>query len=104
MADRQHLEQLSKQLADNGKLVEVGWVAMHATTPHLLDIKGMQIKQLKTVFMVGAQHLFASIMTILEPGEEPTDADLNRMDLINDELETFRKEFILQVSKTQGRA
>jgi hypothetical protein len=40
----------------------------------------------------GAHHLFTSIMTILEPGTEPTAKDLKRMDLIDKELRGFRGE------------
>jgi hypothetical protein len=64
-----------KQLADDGKLIEAGWVGLRLA-----------------VGLANAppdQHLFSSIMSILEPGEEPTDADLRRMDLISTELEQW---------------
>ncbi len=44
-------------------------------------------------FFGGAQHLFASIMGILEPGAEPTDNDMHRLTLINNELEEFITQF-----------
>jgi hypothetical protein len=35
MADRQFLEQLSRKLADEGKLIEAGWVALRLQAiPH----------------------------------------------------------------------
>jgi hypothetical protein len=55
-------------------------------------------------FFAGAQHLFSSIVTILDPGEEPTDADIHKMDLIDRELQKFAREFELKVAKTEGSA
>ena len=43
-------------------------------------------------FFMGAEHVWASIMGILDPGAEPTEKDMRRMSLIHDELEAFRKE------------
>jgi hypothetical protein len=43
-------------------------------------------------------------MTILDPGEEPTDADLKKMGLINEELQKFAREFELKAVKTKGSA
>ena len=34
-----------------------------------------------------------------DPGEEPTDGDMKRMDLIHKELEAFRKEMELRVQR-----
>ena len=45
-------------------------------------------------FFGGAQHLFGSIMSILDPGHEPTERDMRRMDLIAHELEAFIHEFM----------
>jgi hypothetical protein len=41
--------------------------------------------------MAGAQHLFFTIMRTLDPGEEPTEADLKRFDLVAQELQKFYK-------------
>ena len=58
---------------------------------------------MRYAFMAGSQHLFASIMSILDPGDEPTEKDLKRMDLIAAELEVFRKEMEAELP-TRGRA
>jgi len=103
MADRQFLEQLSRRLADDGKLIEAGWVGLRiAAMP--LNAPAVQIEEMRNAFMAGAQHLFASIMTIMDPGEEPTEADLNRMSLISDELEAFGEELKLRLARTKGSA
>lgn len=90
---RQITQQLSDELAktatDKGKLVEVGWIAMLA---HVIP-QGMEkeaVAMLRQSFFMGAQHLYASIMCILDPGREPTAQDMARMELIHNELEIFR--------------
>lgn len=65
------LEQVSRDLTDNGKLVEAGFVGLRiACIPP--SAPKTQVDEMQMAFMVGAQHPFTSIMTILDPGEEPT--------------------------------
>lgn len=91
MADKAYLERLTKELTDKGLLVRAGFVAFqrYMIPPHAT---ADQLEDMKVAFMAGAQHLYASIMTFLEPGDEPTEKDLERMSLIHDELEAFRLE------------
>jgi hypothetical protein len=102
MADRQFLEQLSRKLADDGKLIEAGWVSLrlHAIP---LNAPAVQLEEMRMAFMAGAQHLFSSIISILEPGQDETQADLRRMDLIDQELRTFAQELELRIGKPAGR-
>jgi hypothetical protein len=52
-------------------------------------------------FLAGSQHLFSSIVVILDPGDEqPTEADLRKMDLIDKELRAFAREMLT----TEGSA
>lgn len=79
---------------DRGKVIEMGFASMIAATyPQYKDMPKEQLDDLRNAFFGGAQHLFASITGILDPGAEPTDRDLRRMDLINHELTTFIEEF-----------
>lgn len=103
MADRNHLERLHDELADSGKLIEAGWVAMRLAC-NLVDAPTDQLREMRTAFFGGAQHLFGSIMTVLEPGEEPTDKDLQRMDLIDKELKAFIADFSAKYLPTEGTA
>lgn len=83
--------ELTKAATDKGQLVEVGWIAMMLhTIPR--DASETQVSEMRKAFFMGAEHVWASIMNILDPGAEPTESDMRRMALINDELETFRKE------------
>lgn len=103
MADYAYLQRLSRELTDAGKLIEAGWVTLRmAAIPR--DASPTQLSEMRLAYMAGAQHLFSSIMTILEPDAEPTDTDLARMDLIHKELEAFRQELELWVGKPKGRA
>lgn len=86
------LNQFAQELTARGKLIEAGWCGLRlaAISP---DAPQIQIDEMRMAFFAGAQHLFASIMGILDPGEEPTDADLKRMDQIHAELAAFEHEF-----------
>ncbi len=79
---------LAQLLTDQGKIIEAGWVIyLHKVVP--ASAGPVQINETRLAFFAGAQHLFASIMTILEPGAEPTEKDMQRMDHINNELRAF---------------
>src|SRR6266702_8666663 len=100
MADRAYLERLTRELADQGKLIEAGWVGlrllMHPeTSPAQLDA-------MRTAYFSGAHHLWASLMNTLEPGVMETPTDLRRMDLIHQELEAWDKEFRLKMAQSKG--
>jgi hypothetical protein len=103
MADRAYLEALTKRLADEGKLIEAGWVEMRlAVVP--LNAPPPQLRDMRLAYMAGAQHLWSSIITMLEPGAEPTDVEMRRMALISDELEVFYNEIKLAAAETKGSA
>lgn len=103
MADRAHLERLSRELADKGQLIEAGWVGLRLVAIPL-DASPVQLDEMRNAYFAGAQHLFSSIMTILEPDAEPTAKDLERMDLIDRELRKFIQQFELRHSTTKGSA
>ena len=97
------LHHLSCKLADEGRLLEAGWVSLRmAVIPP--NAPAIQIDEMRMAYMAGAQHLFASIMTILDPGEEPSEADLRKMDLIGAELDAFAEEMELRIRAPQGSA
>lgn len=79
---------------DRGKVIEIGFAAMiEATYPEWKSMPKEQLHDLRMAFFGGAQHLWGSIMGILDPGSEPTERDMRRMDLIAHELEAFIEEF-----------
>lgn len=99
--NRKLLTELERQLVDKGKLIEAGWVGLKiAAIPK--DAPPIQLEEMRNAFFAGAQHLFASIMDFLEPGEEPTETDLRRMDNIEKELNEFITVFTAKHIKTEG--
>ena len=101
MADRAHLERVTRDLIDSGKFIEAGWVSMRIACD-LVDAPADQLREMRMAFFAGAQHLFGSILSVLEPGDEPTEKDLKRMDLIHTELQDFIKDFELRHVPTKG--
>lgn len=98
------LDELSRKLTDNGLLIEAGWISLRKVAIPA-EASQEQLEAMRDAFFAGAQHLFASIMSILDPGDdEPTEADLRRMSLIASELDTFRKKLELRFHPTKGSA
>jgi hypothetical protein len=92
---REALLQLSKELTDQGKLIEAGWISLRLMTLPL-DASDVQLNDMRMAFFAGAQHLFASLMAIMDPGAEPTEQDCQRMEKINNELQIFLAEMQLR--------
>ena len=96
--------EITKELVDRGLLIEAGFAAyakligIDEKTPHALQ------RELQLAFMAGADHLFSSIMSIMDADAEPTTADLRRMDLIHHELEAWRGRLSERVMPSKGRA
>lgn len=94
---------LAKALIDQGKLVEAGAAAYELYV--VPDYAGQtQRQECRLAFMAGAEHVFSTIMNILDPGDEPTEDDLRRMNLIADELEGWRAKLSERVDPAQGSA
>ncbi|MGO1078313.1 hypothetical protein [Inquilinus sp. CA228] len=102
MVDRAYLERLSRELTDEGKLIEAGWVGLRlAAIPE--GASKTQLQEMRKAFFAGAQHLFSSIMTILDGDREPTADDLRRMNLIDVELRSFAHDLEREISGTGAR-
>src|SRR3990167_3300965 len=96
-------QRLTKQLMDEGKLIESGFALFaHYVIPK--DASQTQIREMRLAWMASAEHLFSSIMSALEPGEEPSDADMKRTDLIVKELDYWRAFLSERVHPVQGSA
>lgn len=104
---RKTVDDVTKVLVDQGKLVEAGFVSyMHACfgPDWHKTVGASQIKETRQAFFGGSQHLFGSIISFLDAGEEPTDTDLRRMDQVDAELKKFISEFARDHMPTQGQA
>lgn len=82
----------TKLLADEGKIVEAGWLGFKhlALRP---DTPATQLATMRVAFFSGALHVFSCIMTFLDPDKDPTEADLARMGKLEKELQTFYTAF-----------
>jgi len=86
------ISRLTRVLVDQGKIVQAGWISLKLTTiPE--SASSQQLDEMRNAFFAGAQHVFGSMMSILDPGAEPTAADLQRMTSIHNELEQFIEDF-----------
>lgn len=89
MSKEQELhDAICKKAVDEEKLVEAGWLSLRYTTI-AKDAPQIQLDEMRLAFFAGAQHLFASIMTILEPGSDATENDYRRLTIISEELNKF---------------
>jgi hypothetical protein len=100
--DYDRLVAAQRSLIDTGHLIEAGWIGLRITAlPH--DAGPVQISEMRTAFMCGAQYLFTAIMGMLEPGDDMTANDERRIQLIDDELAAFGREMELR-AKAKGTA
>ena len=95
--------ELSKKLADDGKLIEAGWAGYRMLVLPS-NASQVQIDECRMAFMAGSQHLFSSMMNILDPGEAETSGDMRKMELIDRELRTFAREMQQRITSTKGSA
>lgn len=100
---QQLVEGVTRKLADNGLLIEAGWVGFeklvlpeHASPAQRADMR--------KAFFGGAYHVFTAMMTMMDTGEEPTDADTARLERMHLELERFKKEVLVAAMHTKGTA
>lgn len=84
-------DELAKKLADDSKMVEGGWLGFLLALK-LKDAPPDQLREMRLAFFAGAMHVFFTLMHILDPGQEPTEKDMQRMDKLHEELDRFRKE------------
>ncbi len=100
---KEMMEKLTRELIDQGRLIEAGWIGLRhiAVAP---DAPQVQIDEMRSAFFAGAQHLFASIMVMMEPDKEPTAEDERRMELIDKELKAFIRDYERRFMPTKGNA
>lgn len=92
---------VTKGLADEGKLIESGFnVLRELMIPS--NASEEQVTDMRIAYMAGAQHLWGSIMISLDPGTKETPGDLERMDKIHAELESWRQTLKLRFSTGAG--
>ena len=95
--------ELTRKLMDEGKIIEAGFAVFFATVIPK-DASPVQRDEMLLSFMAGAQHVFASMVSGLDPGDEPTEADMRRYDRMHAELEAWTDRLLARAMPTQGSA
>lgn len=94
---------LTRDLVDRGMLVEAGFAAfIKVCYPH--DLPTEQLRELRIAYMAGAEHLWFSVMNVMDDHQEVTDRDMLRAQHIDDELTAFRAELEQRARLATGRA
>jgi hypothetical protein len=98
--------ELANNLIDKGLLIEAGFIVFCVMMygSGFTAMPPDQVRQLRHAYLAGAQNLWGSVMNMLDPGMEPSERDLRRMDLINEEIRKFHDELAAQMMKTKGSA
>ncbi len=97
------MQELTRKLTDDGLLIEAGWVSLRKVWLSE-DTPAHQVSDLRKAYMAGAQHTWGSILTMLDPGDDPTTADLSRMEKIQAELDAFGAELARDHYPAKGSA
>jgi hypothetical protein len=88
MIGQQQLEAIARKLVDEGKLIAAGFLAVQVMHP---GVTNTELERLRNAYFAGAQHLYASIMAIMDEDREVTERDLKRMEQIHEELTAWAK-------------
>lgn len=92
---REVADTVSKDLALQGRIVEGGWRAMEILLG-LTDAPKVQREEMRKAYFFGAQHLFATLVNVMDKDAEPTEQDIQIMQKVSDELENFVKQYEAQ--------
>lgn len=88
---REIADALLRELSDRGQIIEGGWKA-YELLGGLNNTSEVQRTECRKAFFFGAQHLFASVLGMMDPGTEPTETDVERMTKLEAELKKFTNE------------
>lgn len=94
---------LTEELIDQGQLIAAGYAAYRSQVMPK-EAGPTQVRECGLAFMAGAQHLFGSMMTILDPGEGVTADDEKRMEAIFKEMDEWTKQMAARHYPAQGSA
>lgn len=82
-------DRIMSSMADDGMVIEGGWQALEAMV--LTQAVPAQREAMRFAYFAGAQHLFAALMAILDPGNDATERDLERIQRIARELAAWSR-------------
>ena len=89
---RRVASKITELLFDDSRIIQGGWLGF-AQIAVPVDASAAQVSDMRMSFYGGAQHLFSSIMNVMEKGDEATENDMRRIANIAAELAAFEKAF-----------
>lgn len=103
-AERAALDATHK-LVNDGKLIAGGFAAYCMAME--ISVDDPMLPRLQHAYMTAAEHLWQSVMSVMDPGPKETAADLKRFDLIHAEITAWRTQLEGELAmrmKTKGSA
>ena len=100
MHSDEEIERAIKGLSEMGRLIEGGWLAYRLKVVPM-EASAVQVHECRLAFYAGAAHLFYGILAAMDDGVEDTEADLEKMNLIDVELKSFQIEMIKKMKGPQ---
>ena len=96
------VDKINAVAADSGSMVETGFAAYCAIV--LPGADKAEKDRHRIAFFAGAQHVFATLIGVMSDHDDPTPADLMRMDKLHAELETFAGDMRALLAPPRGSA
>lgn len=99
---QRYADEIAKDWIEKGKLIEGGFRVMRQLMLRDMDHSSKEAFEAAAhkIFFLGADHLFSTIIRVMDDGHEPTDDDMKRMTLLHEELAAFR----LSLASTHAQA
>jgi hypothetical protein len=82
----------------NIEIIKAQWETYYLQILVPAKAGAIQVQECRRAFYAGANALLSSIMGLLQPGTEPTPADMDMMDNIEQEFRRFARDI------SEGRA
>jgi hypothetical protein len=92
---------LSAQAVKEKKLIQFGFTAFRKMCIPA-DASAAQLADMRMAYMAGAQHLFGSIFQLMTSDPDPTEADMDVMSAIGEEMDAFTQEIKLRTATPGG--
>jgi len=95
MAEPTYAQRLAQELIDQGRIMEAGWQSLKVLSISP-QAPAVQIQEMRNVFYAGASWLLDQMLKMLEPGEDPSEADERRMKQLQQELDSYWKNYFAE--------
>lgn len=90
----------SHELANKGLVIAGGFAAYQI----LNELTPQQTELVEDAFYAGIDHVLMTLLSVLDPGDEPSRRDMARMDSIMTEINVYREQAKLRYGKPEGSA